>query len=143
MDTTTTNIVSRESWTRASIRISEMISRTSFDLDARRDINCETSSTHANKKNGKMSRKEKRYDKASKVAWGVLEVFPVIMKNNKMKEENGIAMYYKKHVEPLLCKLADVDGDAFALSDDDVASYGSDKDDKRLRIVKAYSPRKN
>ena len=104
LDTTTTNIVSRESWTRASIRISEMISRTSFDLDARRDINCETSSTHATKKKGKTSTKEKRYDGASKVASGVLGVFPVIMKNNKVKDDDGIAMYYKNHVEPLLSK---------------------------------------
>ena len=60
-----------------------------------------------------------------------------------MKDEDEIAMYYKKHVEPLLCKLAYVDGDASASSSDDYASYGSDENDKRLRIVKAYSPRKN
>ena len=40
-------------------------------------------------------------------------------------------------------KLAKVDGDASSLSDDDDASYGSDEEDKRLRIVKAYSPSKN
>ena len=50
------------------------------------------------------------------------------MKNNKVNDKDGIAMYYKEHVEPLLCKLAKVDGDASVSSSyDDDASYGSTK----------------
>ena len=74
---------------------------------------------------------------------GVLDVFPLIMGNNKVESRYGIAMYYKKRVEPLLNRLAKIDGGASTSFGDDDASYGDDEDKKRLRIVEIYSHRRN
>ena len=64
-----------------------------------RDINCERSPT---RKKGKKCNKEKEYDEASKIATGVLSVFPRIMENIQVESRDGIAIYYKLHVETLL-----------------------------------------
>ena len=100
-----------------------------FDLDVKRDVTCKTRPTQTTKK-GKTSKKEKRYDEASKVALGVLNVSPVIMESNKVESKDGIAMYYKKYIEPLLNKLGNIDGAASKSSDDDDANYGDDEDEK-------------
>ena len=60
----------------------------------------------------------------------------------QVESKDGIAMYYKQHVEPLLKRLTINEGASTSSGDDD-ASYGSDEDEKRLRIVETYPPKKN
>ena len=112
LDTTTINNVTRLSWVSESERISDMMTNTCFNLDTVIDNNDETSSTQSKKKKGKTSKKEKRYDEASRVASGVLQVFPTIMNNNNVEDNDFLARYYKSHIEPFLNKLVNIDEDA-------------------------------
>ena len=87
------------------------------------------------------SNKQKQYDETAKNAMGVLSDFPLVIENNMVDSRHGVAMYYKHHVKPLLeCLTVNV-GICTSSGDDD-ASYESDEDGKRLRIIEAYSPKK-
>ena len=142
LNTTTINTEIRESWASESERISDMMSDTDFNLDVEIDDDDDTSSIHATKKKGKTSKKEKRVDEASRIAGIVLAVFPDIMKNNEVKENDSIAVYYKDHVMPLLNTLKNIDEDAASSSDDEAASVEGDDDDECERLVEKYSPSK-
>ena len=116
----TANSETRESWATKSRQISGMMSGTTFNLDVTRGVNCELSPT---RKKDRRSNKEKEYNEASKIAMGVLSVFPRIMENNQVESRDVVAMYYKQYVKPLLKHLT-IDVGVSTSSGGDDASYG-------------------